>query len=177
MPRAISGVSAARNWRHTLVRGQRGRTDRSRWSLCASLLIVACGLVFSGCELWTEADRAQMEACLLSVSGAFLEHRPAAGINLESKRSWVRLSDDEAVALLGAIAQTGSVTECGRWRGTEPLIDPWGNRVLADAWDEGNGWIQLRVWSKGSDGREGTSDDLSAGGSGPVEPIVAPPRP
>jgi hypothetical protein len=134
------------------------------------MLILVLGLVSPGCQVWTEANRAQTQACLASVSGAFLEHPTEGGIKLAPGHSWTRLSDDNAQALLSGIARNSRISECGRWTGSEPLLDGWQNRVLVDVKDGGDGRIQFRVWSRGPDGREGTSDDVSSSGFGPVVP-------
>ena len=120
----------------------------------------------------------QVHACLSSLSGAFMEYPPDAKVTnvpLVPAPSWVRLSQDEADTLLAGIRQKARITECGRWsqeheqegeaKGTEPLLDLWNNRILVDIRDGGGGDIQVRVRSKGPDGKEGTSDDVSVGGS------------
>jgi len=132
------------------------------------IVMVACGVMSHGCDKWTEAKLMQVHACLSSLSGAFMEYPPDAKVTnvpLAPAPSWVRLSQDEADALLAGIRQKPRITECEPWKGTEPLLDAWNNRILVDIRDGGGGYIQVRVRSKGPDGKEGTSDDVSVGGS------------
>ncbi len=141
--------------------------------------MVACGVMSHGCDRWTEAERAQVQACLSSLSGAFMEYPPDAKVTnvpLAPAHSWVRLSQGEADALLVAITRKARITDCGSWTGTEPLRDGWNNRILVDIRDDGGRDIQVRVWSKGPDGKEGTSDDDSGSGFGAVEPFGTVPR-
>lgn len=78
----------------------------------------------------------------------------------------MRLSDDDAVVLLRTIAQRA---ECGGWTGHDPLLDPWQRRVLVDLRKSERGRIELRLWSRGPDGQEGTGDDVSNAGFGLVK--------
>jgi len=154
----------------------RKTTCRVRGGLMA---MVACAVVSHGCDQWTDAQNAQIGACLSSLSGAFMQYPPDADVTSNPPvpaLSWVPLSQDEAGALLVAIAQRAQVSECGPWTGTGPLLDPWNNRVRVDIRDGGGGSIQVRVWSKGPDGKAGTDDDVSNTGFGAVEYGRASPR-
>jgi hypothetical protein len=50
-----------------------------------------------------------------------------------------------------------------------------GNRVLVDIRESGDRGIEVRLWSKGPDDREGTEDDISGNGFGP--PVQSARRP
>ena len=50
--------------------------------------------------------------------------------------------------------------DCSRIKSEEPYLDYWGRQIQIGARRLPNGKLEYKVWSKGSDGESGTSDDL-----------------
>jgi hypothetical protein len=134
-----------------------------------TLLVLAVGGVIShGCEVATEADRAETHSCLASIERAYVDHPVAVKASISSGREWVRLSDTETDALLMAIAHETPL-DCLGWRGGEPLVDHWENRVLVEARHGREGKVEIRTWSKGPDRQERTADDITGADLDPLK--------
>lgn len=139
-------------------------------------LIVLLLAVMTGCSQIDDANGAQIQACFAGLGQKFDEGRvyPA---KIPSGDNWSHLTDADADVFLGALANGQRVSECGRWTGSRPLLDPWDHRVLVKVRRHRNGGLGLHLSSRGPDAIQGTLDDvvsvfepLQRGGAPPAGP-------
>ena len=120
------------------------------------IILIAGAIVSAG---WREMRRHAVLSCVGSI------HQGLVNLNLSEqelpnvKAEWTLLSEAEGSRIILAASKIHSL-DCSRVESGEPYLDHWGRQLQVGARALPGGKLEYKVWSKGSDGEAGTSDDL-----------------
>ena len=126
--------------------------------VCVTLSL-ALLVPMAACTLWEESQRAASMACMASVHSALLSIDGATlGLMQVPNDEWQNLDAAETKRLL-LLAARQRALDC-RGEPGQPLLDPWRHPVQLAVKLSTSNKLAFKVYSSGSDGVDGTSDDL-----------------
>jgi hypothetical protein len=130
-------------------------TSRKRW-LIAALFVV----VFIACAVWIVMRSNMRWACLVSIHQGIISLKDVESkLPAEIGPEWRALSASEGDRLIFEASRLESF-DCREREASGLPLDPWGNHFqCAVRRSEKNNRLEFMVWSNGSDGVAGTSDD------------------